>query len=267
MSRQTGRRPHGQIRRSQLITSFGPGSMMDLPNHSVLIGGLDSWSTGGDEIIEPRLVDKLKQLFDPPLQVLKLYSPPPDNDDPTAPQTGITAWQFPEWFITQDVDSDSQRGTVRARMLVHRRMLTKGKFIDDHRKKRSVVPVRFVRACRSDAAATFAAGSAIPEHRTARRGYHGIGDPGRQVQATIPGQAMAGRLPTARSGLRSTLGGRQHPDTVFSAREVRCGRCQPGFCLVCQFHESGAGAKHRSRTCHRKQMARETDHHALPTSP
>ena len=149
MSRRPGSRPHGQIRRSQLITSFGPGSMMDLPNHSVLISGLDSWSTGGDEIIEPRLVDKLKELFDPPLQVLKLYNPPPDNDDPTAPQTGITAWQFPEWFITQDVDSDPGHGAVRARMLVHRRMLTKGKFIDDSRKKRSVVPVRFVRACRN----------------------------------------------------------------------------------------------------------------------
>ena len=149
MSRRPGTRPHGQIRQSQLITSFGPGSMMDLPNHSVLIGGLDTWSTGGDEIIEPRLVDKLKSLFDPPLQVLKLFSPPPDADDPTAPQTGITAWQFPEWFITQDVDSEKSRGTVRARMLVHRKMLTKGKFIDDNRKKRSVVPVRFVRACKN----------------------------------------------------------------------------------------------------------------------
>lgn len=149
MSRRPGSRPHGQIRRSQLITSFGPGSMMDLPNHSVLISGLDSWSTGGDEIIEPRLVDKLKELFDPPLQVLKLYNPPPDNDDPTSPQTGITAWQFPEWFITQDIDSDPGHGVVRARMLVHRRMLTKGKFIDDNRKKRTVVPVRFVRACRN----------------------------------------------------------------------------------------------------------------------
>jgi len=149
MSRRPGSRPHGQVRRSQLITSFGPGSMMDLPNHSVLISGLDSWSTGGDEIIEPRLVEKLKELFDPPLQVLKLYTPPPDNDNPTSPQTGITAWQFPEWFITQDVDSDHGHGAVRARMLVHRRMLTKGKFIDDSRKKRSVVPVRFVRACRS----------------------------------------------------------------------------------------------------------------------
>ena len=148
MSRRPGTRPHGQIRQSQLITSFGPGAMMDLPNHSVLIGGLDSWSSGGDEIIEPRLVDKLKSLFDPPLQVLKLFSPPPDVDDPTLPQTGITAWQFPEWFITQDVDNEASHGTVRARMLVHRKMLSKGKYINDNRKKCSVVPVRFVRACK-----------------------------------------------------------------------------------------------------------------------
>lgn len=149
MSRRPGSRPHGQIRQSQLLTSFGPGSMLELPDHSVLVGGLDTWSAGGDEIIEPRLVDKLKRLFEPPLQVLKLYTPPPDLDDPSAPQTGITAWQFPEWFITQDVDADASGGLVRARMLVHRRMLTKGKFIDDSKKKRTVVPVRFVRACRA----------------------------------------------------------------------------------------------------------------------
>src|SRR6056297_1948172 len=103
MSRRRHARPHGQVRQSQLITSFGPGSMMDLPDYSVLVGGLDSWSLGGEEIIEPRLIEKLKGLFDPPLQSLRLYSPPADNEGPTAPQTGITAWQFPEWFITQDV--------------------------------------------------------------------------------------------------------------------------------------------------------------------
>ena len=36
-------KPQGNIRRSQLITTFGPGSMMDLPDHSVLIAGLDHW--------------------------------------------------------------------------------------------------------------------------------------------------------------------------------------------------------------------------------
>ena len=149
MSRRPGGRPHGQIRQSQLLTSFGPGSMLDLPNHSVLVGGLDTWSTGGETIIEPRLVEKLKLLFDPPLQSLSLFSPPPDLDDPTAAQTGITAWQFPEWFITQDVDAEAAKDGVRARRLVHRRMLTKGRFIDDAQKKQNVVPVRFVRACRA----------------------------------------------------------------------------------------------------------------------
>lgn len=149
MNQRRKKKAPGQVRQSQLITSFGPGAMMDLPDHSVLISGLEAWSPGGEEIIEPRLTDKLKELFDPPLQALRLFSPPSDSDDPDAPQTGITAWQFPEWFITQDVDREASQGEVRARMLVHRGRLSGGKFVDDNRKKRSVVPVRFVRACRS----------------------------------------------------------------------------------------------------------------------
>jgi hypothetical protein len=141
------KKPSGQIRRSQLLTSFGPGSMVDLPTQSVLIGGLDSWSVGGEEIHERRLIDKLKNLFDPPLLSLRLLSPPPDNTDPNAPQTGITCWQFPEWFITQDVASDNG-GYVRTRRLLHRRSLVNGEFVDDNRKSKRVVPVRFVRACR-----------------------------------------------------------------------------------------------------------------------
>jgi hypothetical protein len=147
MSRKPGAKPHGQIRRSQIITTFGPGSMVDLPNHSVLIAGLDHWSQGGAEIVEPRLVEKLQRLLSVP--VLKLYSPPPDEDNPTAPPTGITAWQFPEWFITQDVEPVEGRPSVRSRMLVHRRALTRGRFIDRDKRKRNVVPVRFVRACRA----------------------------------------------------------------------------------------------------------------------
>ena len=82
------------------------------------------------------------------LPTLKLFSPPPDNEDPTAPRTGITAWQFPEWFITQDVERGDRGGMTRSRLLVHRKALTKGKFIDDDKQKHPVVPVRFVRACR-----------------------------------------------------------------------------------------------------------------------
>ncbi len=148
MKRRSGTRPHGQIRQSQLLTTFGPGSMLDLPTQSALVGGLDHWLQRGEEVHEPRLVDKLKRCFDPPLERLQLFAPPPDNDDPTAPKTGITAWQFPEWFITQDVEEGEHAKAVRSRLLVSRKALTRGKFVDLDRRRRTVVPVRFVRACR-----------------------------------------------------------------------------------------------------------------------
>ncbi|MGA8352207.1 MAG: DUF1998 domain-containing protein [Isosphaeraceae bacterium] len=140
------KKPHGQVRQSQVVTTFGPGSLFDLPNHSVIVGGLEYW-TKGDEIQEPRLVAKLKDL----LQVdnLALYAPPPDSDDPVSPQkTGITSWQFPEWFITQGALATESGRSTRSRRLIPRSSLTKGKFIDHNKKPQPVVPVRFVRACR-----------------------------------------------------------------------------------------------------------------------
>jgi hypothetical protein len=65
-------------------------------------------------------------------------------DDPT----GVTAWQFPEWFITQNVEDDEKSGTTRSRLLVHRKALTRGKYIDSDKRRRPVVPIRFVQACR-----------------------------------------------------------------------------------------------------------------------
>jgi len=129
-----------------VVTIFGPGSMFDMPDHSVIVGGLEYW-TKGDEILEPRLVAKLKELLEVP--TLALHAPPPDNDDPTSTQrTGITCWQFPEWFITQGALATESGRSTRSRRLIPRSSLTKGKFIDDNRKARPVVPVRFVRACR-----------------------------------------------------------------------------------------------------------------------
>lgn len=147
MKKKGAKKPHGQIRQSQLITTFGPGAMVDLPNYSVLIAGLEYWNPLGDEIVEPRLVEKLEKLLGVP--ALKLRLPPPDPDDLNAPPTGLTVWQFPEWFITQEAATDAKRPGVRSRMLVNRRELTKGKFIDPDKKRQSVVPVRFVRACRA----------------------------------------------------------------------------------------------------------------------
>lgn len=145
--RPRARRPHGQIRQSQLVTTFGPGAMLDLPNYSVLVAGLEYWFPPGDQISEPRLTEKLCRLLG--LSSVQLRIPPPDQDDPTAPPTGLCAWQFPEWFITQDAPASDEQSSTRSRMLVHRSELVRGKFIDQDKKRRSVVPVRFVRACRA----------------------------------------------------------------------------------------------------------------------
>jgi MrfA Zn-binding domain len=136
-------RPHGQVRQSQVLTTFGPGAMVDLPNHAVIIGGLEHWEGVSNQVFEERLTAKIQEI----LQVtnLKLYAPPIDLQDPNAPKTGITAWQFPEWFVAQ---FEVPWGDVfRSRPLLHRQALVDGRYLDRDRKKRPVVPVRFVQAC------------------------------------------------------------------------------------------------------------------------
>ena len=147
MNQRRSKKPHGQLRQGQVVSTFGPGAMLDLPNHSVLIAGLEHWRGMSDEIVEPRLADKLCLLLEVPS--IKLYAPPPDPQDPTALQTGLAAWQFPEWFIVQDAAAGEDGKAFRSRMLVHRSALTGGKYIDQNKKRRPVVPVRFVRACRN----------------------------------------------------------------------------------------------------------------------
>jgi len=138
-------KPHGQIRRSQIITTFGPGALLDLPNYSVIVGGLDNWSGEQREVHENRLLDKLKSILE--VADLQLLEPPKDRDDDFTPSSGVTVWQFPEWFVTQDVDKKGGSQT-RSRYLVHKTSLNKNKFEDLDRNKYSVVPIRFVRACR-----------------------------------------------------------------------------------------------------------------------
>ena len=43
---------HGQLRRSQVITTFGPGALIDLPYDSAIVGGLDTW--GSETRLESR---------------------------------------------------------------------------------------------------------------------------------------------------------------------------------------------------------------------
>ena len=138
-------RPAGQIRQSQVVTTFGPGAMVDLPDHAVIVGGLDHWSGYKErQIFEDRLAAKIRDKLGWPS--VEFFAPPADNDDPTAKPTGITAWLFPEWFIAQ-YDVRETGSNLRSRPLVHRRQLERGFRYERDRKKWKTVPVRFVQAC------------------------------------------------------------------------------------------------------------------------
>ena len=135
------RKAHGQIRRGQVITTYGPGALIDLPRYSAIVGGLDTWPTTSDleEILEPRLARKLQMMTG--VAAPRLYAPPPDPNDPREPARGIGAWRFPEWLVVQEVGASEER--ERSRRLVHRKALDdKGRFDG-----RQVVATRFVRAC------------------------------------------------------------------------------------------------------------------------
>ena len=136
------------IRQSQMITTYGPGAMLDLPDHSVIVSGLQDWSSlRREKLDEPRLAAKLRKLLDVP--TLELYTPPrhEENVTHTAP---VGARIFPTWFIiVKDSKCSPRNQQWRRRRLVRWQHLDRQRFIDpEDGQRKPVVPVRFVCGCR-----------------------------------------------------------------------------------------------------------------------
>lgn len=140
-----------QIRANQLITTFGPGAMVDFPERSVIIAGLDRWQypkNHGCTIDEPRLAAKVAPLVG--RKSVRLQVPPPTEESRFVKgkiTPGVDGYVFPHWFIVQNVENSPEKH--RRRRLVYRAELTPQNRFKDGDKSHPVVPVRFVRACRS----------------------------------------------------------------------------------------------------------------------
>ena len=135
------------LRQSQLITTYGPGAMIDLPNESVIVSGLQDWSAlRREKIDEPRLTAKLTRILD--AQAIELCAPPrhEENAQKTAP---VAARIFPTWFIVKDAKPSGPNGQWRRRRLIRWEHLYRRRFKDPNDgTTRPVVPVRFVCGCR-----------------------------------------------------------------------------------------------------------------------
>jgi hypothetical protein len=147
-------------RLSQVVSTFGPGAMVDLPTRSVVVGGLDLWEMKGNSfttIPEPRVVARLEELLKKQGRLeqtrsLSLRTPPIADGRPDRLPSYIVAPVFPAYFVCEQVESTTLVGKpARRRRLVRWQDLDprggRRKFIFDDGKKSDATPIRFVCAC------------------------------------------------------------------------------------------------------------------------
>src|SRR5271166_4700475 len=98
------------IRLSQLVGTFGPGAMLDLPERSVLMLGLDHWEMQGagvfQRIEEPRLQRLLHLRLKDDERIVgdkppELRTPPIDKGDPRALLRPFVRPRFPDGSLAK----------------------------------------------------------------------------------------------------------------------------------------------------------------------
>jgi hypothetical protein len=145
------RKPDGEVRQSQLITTFGPGALVDLVHDAVVVSGLEFWHFPEKfrVIEEPRLRDDLVERFKKlgrKLDPQRPFREPPVGDMREAsPGRGIDALEFPRWFVCQN---DRCRTLTKSSDGLERK---KDRYWHDCDTggPSECVPVRFVAACKN----------------------------------------------------------------------------------------------------------------------
>jgi hypothetical protein len=148
----------GELRPSQILFSFGVGAVVDLPNLSVMVMGLEDWGDRyGIEIAEERLLaavqrevgKQVKQLKSPPMSIQD--EPGGFNPFDESAKIGIPVSPFPSWMVCPycrllaplqsgffEIQSNPYR--PQETHYIHKNCLKPGK-------PPTVIPSRFLAAC------------------------------------------------------------------------------------------------------------------------
>lgn len=125
-------RKAGKVRRSQFVTTFGCGAIVDLPRESVIIAGTDYWKHHNNEHFRIN-EDGLQQL----LGVDYFVNPPAGADKyETGSKYSIPAFRFPDWMYCP-----------KCKRLQPSRKFSFVKHPRCEKCKVNLVPSRFVIAC------------------------------------------------------------------------------------------------------------------------
>jgi len=145
----------GQVRPSQLLWTYGPGALVDLPNLSVVTKGLDRWDTDRcPSVEEDRLLAAVKRVLG--RQVTHLRVPPYDVEsemDPWSPEAliGAPVRPFPRWLrcVKCGLLAEFDSGLFSIKTNQYRP--EEAHFVHTNCEKRGksdAVPARFLMACR-----------------------------------------------------------------------------------------------------------------------
>lgn len=145
----------GTIRPSQAIHSYGVGALIDLPNLSVMVGGLDRWDTTRQEVItEDRLLDVVRTRLGPQvdaLRALPVEAQTTNNPYDDWARVGVPVTVFPRWLRCTACNRlfPVASGALKLESNMYRPDRTRYLHPNCDRAKRPppAVPARFVAGC------------------------------------------------------------------------------------------------------------------------
>lgn len=147
----------GSVRPSQLLWTYGPGALVDLPNLSVLTMGLDHWDPGlTTEISEPRLLAAVRLELGPQVQSLRRPPVGADGLDPLSPAAlqGVPVRPFPRWLrcVKCGLLGEADQGLFELKADRYRPEKTRYEHVNCTKGKGKrgwpdAVPARFLLAC------------------------------------------------------------------------------------------------------------------------
>jgi len=145
----------GAIRPSQIMFTYGVGSMIDLPAFTAVVAGLETWTHEREEITERRVLAAVQGVLGPTVKSLET---PPRLDEVGGPlgdwtRAGISVYPFPRWLRCSNPKC-SLLAPIDLGLFTF-----EGDFFAPHEarfvhmgcaggnSKRTALPVRFVLAC------------------------------------------------------------------------------------------------------------------------
>lgn len=93
--------PVGQVRPSQLLWTYGPGALIDLPNLSVVTMGIDRWEHSRCQPIqESRLLVNVRRVLGEQVESLRMPPISESESDPFSAEAlvGVPVKPFPRWM-------------------------------------------------------------------------------------------------------------------------------------------------------------------------